>query len=108
MRTSNTYCSCIHECVRAHTLSFACPGPRVLCCKNCKDIAALVRAQVSSGTQGSEGEVMLNPQPGVLVYDFPLSEYRGSPSLRLNFFPTEKNNFIFPDTTAPELDIAGE
>lgn len=53
-----------------HTHSFACPGPHVLCCKSCKDIAALVRARVSSGTQGSEGEVVLNPQPGVLVCDF--------------------------------------
>jgi len=73
-----------HSCL-LHVLGLA------IYCKSCKDVAALVRAQGSSGTRGSEGGVMPNPQPGVLVYNFfPFCNLRDGEPLCLNFFPTRK------------------
>lgn len=91
-----------YTCVCAHTV-LCVLGLVFFAVKVIKMIAALVRAQVYSGTQGSEGEEMFNLQPGVLSDDFFFFLFliRDREPLFSNFFLTEKS-IIFPDMKASE------
>lgn len=105
MRSSSTCWSCAHMWVHECTHSSASTGPHVLC-NSCENTTPLVRAWVSSATQGSEGgHEMLSLQPGVLVWDsFVLSVLRdGKPPYSI-FCPMEKNSFIFPGMKALDIE----